>query len=130
MSNNPTAKALQFNITAGNGTTYEVAIFADVIFAGWEYGFRTVYRKVGDTGDWIYLAQPSIYKEDGDTVEALVTKLRSVFDSLNAKIKEFFRLSSDTPVPVPEDLFEKLEYILSNEVVWDGAKQELVYTPS
>lgn len=129
MSNAPKANAFPFTVNAGNGSSYDVAIFAEAIFAGQEYGFRTVYRKVGEVGDWVFLTMPSIYKEDGDTPEKLVAKLRKVFEGMNSKIKEFFKLATDVPAPMPEDLFEKLEYILSNHLTWDTEKQELVYTP-
>jgi hypothetical protein len=107
--NEPTATAYRWQVTTSKGDEYELACFANRIFDG-EVGFRVVYRSTG--GDWIYLAEPSIYKDDDFDV-----KSSEILAAISKKVRSFFLLDSGTP-PVPQTLFEQVELLLRSSVEW------------
>lgn len=111
-SNQPTASAFLWNITAKNGATFELACYANSVLSG-QVGFRTVYRATG--GQWKYLLEPTIF--EGDDFDKTTT---AILEEISKKVRESFQLSNDQQ-PIPTNLFERVEQLLKSNVIWEDS---------
>lgn len=121
--NTPSPDAFEFSLTGGNNKQYQVAIFANQIFAT-EVGMRTVFRAQGDT-EWNYVIEPSIYKENAETDDMLLDAVRAALIQITKKIREFFLLNDDEPTEPPKELVERVAAIIKTQLVWDSQQNEL-----
>lgn len=119
--NQPTAKSLQFSLTAGNGKQYDVAVFAHQIFDK-EVGLRTTYKQEGSS-EWSFIAEPSIYEAEVVTLSELREKIRLAVELINSRLTEFFLLDSEAP-PIPDTatLISRIESVIVSSLQWDGDK--------